>query len=156
MGPGTPATKKERRLAFTLGRLLAKQGWITLSGGVNAGVMDAVSKGAKSAGGLTVGIMPRVTTKISRWVDVPIITDMARARNTINALTCNVMIVCGISAGTTSEIAFAIQAKKPVVFLDGKRQNIAFFRTLGGTLIHAVRTPEQAVQTAKRLLGKRS
>lgn len=155
MGPGKTATHKERRLAFALGKLLAEQGWIVLSGGVRAGVMDAVSKGAKSAGGLTIGIIPRITTKISRWVDVPIITDMARARNAINALSCDVMIVCGLSAGTVSEIAFAIQAEKSVVFLAAPRPTFAFFYRFDKILIHAARTPKQAVQMTEKLLGRR-
>jgi Predicted Rossmann fold nucleotide-binding protein len=58
MGPGESATSTDLENAYQLGQLIAEAGWILLTGGRNVGVMDAANKGAKSANGLTVGILP--------------------------------------------------------------------------------------------------
>ena len=55
MGPGDRATAVDLENAYQLGKLIAKEGWALLTGGRKAGVMDAASKGAKAAGGLTIG-----------------------------------------------------------------------------------------------------
>src|ERR1700733_12429474 len=87
MGAGEQALDADIQTAFILGKLIALENWVFLSGGRNAGVMDAVNKGAKSANGLTIGIMPtRDMRMISEAVDIPIITDMGSARNNINVL----------------------------------------------------------------------
>jgi uncharacterized protein (TIGR00725 family) len=62
MGPGENAGACEVETAFTLGKLIAKEGWVLLSGGREPGVMDAASRGAKSASGLTIGILPTKDT----------------------------------------------------------------------------------------------
>ena len=64
MGPGNDALQVDIDRAFELGKLIAKQGWILLSGGRKQEVMNAVSQGAKSAGGLTIGIIPEQTITI--------------------------------------------------------------------------------------------
>ncbi|MEH2039178.1 hypothetical protein [Nostoc sp.] len=58
MGRGENATANDLQNTYILGQIIAKQGWILLTGGRNVWVMDAVSKGAKSADGLTIGILP--------------------------------------------------------------------------------------------------
>ncbi|MGL4881753.1 MAG: cytochrome, partial [Waterburya sp.] len=58
MGVGNLATPKDLELAFQLGQLIAENGWILLTGGREAGVMDAASRGAKAGGGLVIGILP--------------------------------------------------------------------------------------------------
>lgn len=58
MGPGDGATQADIKYACKLGKLIAEQNWILLTGGRNSGVMNAASKGAKKSGGLTVGILP--------------------------------------------------------------------------------------------------
>jgi len=76
MGPGASATKIDLKNAFKLGTMIAAQNWILLSGGRREGVMDAVNKGAKSVGGLTVGVIPTADNEdISEAVDISIITD---------------------------------------------------------------------------------
>ncbi|CDN10792.1 MAG: LOG family protein [Richelia sp.] len=110
MGPGNQATAEDLHNAFALGKFIAQQGWILLTGGINAGVMDAASKGAKSSGGLTVGILPdKQTHGISEAVDIAIFTDMGNARNNIKVLSSHVIIACGMGAGTASEVALAIK-----------------------------------------------
>ncbi|HEY3402595.1 MAG TPA: hypothetical protein VGK59_04350, partial [Ohtaekwangia sp.] len=55
MGPGENATPEDNEIAFELGRQIAKQGWIVLTGGRSFGIMDAAMKGACDANGLTIG-----------------------------------------------------------------------------------------------------
>ena len=118
MGPGNGASGKECEKAYELGRLIAQEGWTVLSGGLAVGIMDAVSRGAREAGGLTIGILPMDRRDgLSPAVDIPIVTGMGSARNNINVLSSDVVITCGISAGTASEVALAIKADKPLIFL---------------------------------------
>ncbi|WP_242044677.1 SLOG cluster 4 domain-containing protein [Anabaena azotica] len=101
MGAGEGATANDGENAYKLGELIAQAGWVLLTGGRNVGVMDAASQGAKSANGLTVGILPGTQAEgISVAVDIAIFTDMGNARNNINVLSSHVVIACGMGAGT--------------------------------------------------------
>ncbi len=96
------------------GRLIAGKGAVLLCGGLG-GVMEAASKGAQSAGGLTVGILPRNDSRsANRYIDIPIATGMGIGRNVIIARSADALIAVGGEYGTLSEIAFALQMGKPV------------------------------------------
>jgi uncharacterized protein (TIGR00725 family) len=127
MGAGENARAIDIRNAFALGSAIADEGWIVLTGGRNRGVMDAVNKGAKASGGLTVGILPTKDRRtISGAVDVAIITDMGSARNNINVLTSDVIVACGVGgAGTASEIALALKSNKFVVLFNSSKESRA-------------------------------
>ena len=58
MGPGEGASGEDVRAAFELGELIAREGWVLVTGGRRAGVMDAASRGASAAGGLVPGPAP--------------------------------------------------------------------------------------------------
>ncbi|MEH2003754.1 TIGR00725 family protein [Nostoc sp.] len=153
MGRGENATANDLENAYRLGQLIAKQGWILLTGGRNAGVMDAVSKGAKSADGLTIGILPSNNQDgISSWVDIAIFTDMGNARNNINVLTSHVIIVCGMGAGTASEVALALKANKQVILLTNNEESKVFFKKLSPENVYIVESVEQAIATVKTIL----
>jgi uncharacterized protein (TIGR00725 family) len=103
MGPGEGAKNDEKENAYELGKLIAKQGWVLLTGGRNVGVMQSAMAGAKSVNGLTVGILPdRNLNNISSLVDILIVTDLGNARNNVNVLSCDVVIACGLGLGTVS------------------------------------------------------
>ncbi|MDI9569302.1 MAG: cytochrome [Pseudomonadota bacterium] len=145
MGPGA-ATPELLGLAEELGRLIARAGWITLSGGRDAGVMAAVNRGAKSAGGLTVGILPNGDCRgVSAHVDIPIITAMGSARNNINVLSSDVVIACGMGRGVAAEVALALKAEKKVILLACPAAAQTFFRELGGDLVSVADAPAEAV-----------
>ncbi|HOF04514.1 MAG TPA: hypothetical protein PK175_10615 [Syntrophales bacterium] len=149
MGPGGEVTPELLAMAEELGRLIARAGGITLTGGRNAGVMAAASRGAKSAGGLTVGILPTETRDgISPDVDIPIITGMGNARNNINVLSSEVVIACGMGPGTAAEIALALKAGKRVVLLACPPTAQTFFQELGGPLVFVAHTPAAALGAA--------
>lgn len=101
--------------AEEVGRLLAKRDAILICGGLG-GVMEAVSRGMNSEGGLTVGILPQDNKeKANPFVDVPIATGLGVGRNVIIASAADALIAIGGEYGTLSEIAFALQMRKPVV-----------------------------------------
>lgn len=101
--------------AEEVGKLIAKRGAILVCGGLG-GVMEAASEGAQSAGGLTVGILPQDNPgRANQYIDIPITTGLGIGRNVIIARTADALIAVGGEYGTLSEIAFALQLKKPVV-----------------------------------------
>jgi len=108
---------KESKLAEEVGRELARRGAIVICGGLN-GVMEAVCRGAKSEGGLTIGILPGNNRRDANpYVDIPIITGIGYARNSIVAKSGQAVIAIGGKYGTLSEIAYALQDKIPVIGL---------------------------------------
>lgn len=157
MGPGSSATDEDKRNALELGKLIAQNQWVLLSGGRNTGVMEAVSKGAKSADGLTMGIMFDLNeSKISKYVDISIMTDMGSARNNINVLTSDVVIACGsVAPGTLSEIALAIKAGKNVVILNNDVDSRNFLKKIGKDSVHIAKSPEDTIKIVSSLIPSR-
>ena len=152
MGPGDSALEADIKNAYQLGKLIAEQGWILLSGGRNAGVMDAVSKGAKSASGITVGILPTADTScLSSAVDIPVITGMGSARNSINVLTSDIVVACGCGPGTASEVALAVKAKKHVILFNVSKKGIDFFLSLDDKQIFVASDPDEVISIIKKI-----
>ncbi len=99
------------------GKEIAMREGIVVCGGLG-GVMEAACKGAKSAGGLTIGILPGPDIdSANKYVDLPIATGMGMARNAIIAHTGRVAIAVNGKYGTLSEIGFFSQLNKPVIGL---------------------------------------
>lgn len=112
---GRRVSKKLLREAEEVGRLLAREGFLVLTGGLG-GVMEAASRGASNEGGTTVGILPQESADAANdYVDIPIATGLGIARNVIIARSADALIAVGGQYGTLSEIAYALQMKKPVV-----------------------------------------
>ena len=115
---GASVCEEDYRMAFDLGARIAEKGWILLNGGRDAGIMRASAEGAKSKGGLTIGILPGPSKAgANPFIDIPIVTNLADARNLINVLSSDVVVACPGGAGTLSEIALALKNDKPVVLL---------------------------------------
>ncbi|NPB08614.1 MAG: TIGR00725 family protein [Aquificae bacterium] len=109
------ATQEEYEVAYRLGRELARRGIVVVCGG-RTGVMEAVCKGAKEEGGLTVGIMPSYDGhEANPFVDLKINTGMNWNRNPIVVATGQMVIAIGGNYGTLSEIAYALILGKYVV-----------------------------------------
>jgi uncharacterized protein (TIGR00725 family) len=156
MGPAKTA-KRHLDNARVLGEFIARRGWVVLTGGRDVGVMDAACEGAKRVGGsLTIGVLPTAKDKVSRHVDVAIITEMGSGRNNINVLTSHVVVVCGLSgSGTVSEVALAVKAGKPVILVAASSADVAFFRKLDQRLVNATATPEEAIELIMNLMDGR-
>lgn len=112
---GRRTEKSLLREAEEVGRLIARKGACLVCGGLT-GVMEAASRGAKSEGGITVGILPQNDSKQANpYIDIPLATGLGIGRNVIIARTADALIAVGGEYGTLSEIAFALQMGKPVV-----------------------------------------
>ena len=112
---GRKADKALLKEAEEVGRLLAEHHAVLVSGGLG-GVMEAASRGMKSAGGLSVGILPQDHKKNANdYLDAAIATGLGIGRNVIIARTADGVIAVGGEYGTLSEIAFALQLGRPVV-----------------------------------------
>lgn len=104
--------------AEAVGSEIAKSGCTLLCGGFG-GVMEAACRGAKLAGGTTVGLLPgRDATGANDYLDVVLPTGLGEARNTVIVHSADAVIAIGGEFGTLSEIAFALRIGKPVVGLD--------------------------------------
>ena len=104
-------------LAQQVGEELARRGVMLVCGGLG-GVMEAACKGAKSAGGTTIGIIPGSDPKAANpWVDIPICTGLSYARNVIIVKTGRAAIAVGGAYGTLSEIGHALGDGIPVIGL---------------------------------------
>ncbi|MBL1175612.1 MAG: TIGR00725 family protein [Pantanalinema sp. GBBB05] len=154
MGPGEQATVSDQQVAYDLGYQIAQTGWVLLTGGRNTGVMDAASRGAKAAGGLTIGILPTHDRRnMSDAVDLAIVTDLGNARNNINVLSSDVVIACGMGVGTTSEIALAIKAGKPVILLNTSLEFQQFFRHLSHQSVFVAESVTAAISIVQQQLN---
>ncbi len=112
---GSECSQAIRKVAEAVGRGIAQRGDIVVCGGLT-GVMEAVCRGAKTAHGLTVGILPGDDkTSANRYVDIPIVTGIGYARNIIVVKSSNGIIAIGGKYGTLSEIAFASSLGVPLV-----------------------------------------
>ena len=132
--------------ARQVGRLLAEAGAVLLCGGLG-GVMEAACRGAKEAGGPTVGILPGSEAGTANpYVDLPIVTSMAHARNVILVLSSDAVIAISGAAGTLSEIALALKIDRPVVGL-GTWQLVRS-DGLPEERVRYAASPEEAVQWA--------
>jgi len=140
--------------AEEVGRRIARGGAAVVCGGLG-GVMEAACRGAKSAGGLTIGILPgRRREDANRWVDVAIPTGMGETRNALVVLSADVVVAIGGEHGTLSEVAFGLKLGRPVVGLGTWRLVRGDGRVDEG--IVPVDDPEAAVAAVLALTGEAS
>lgn len=110
---------KTMEAAREVGRLVARRGGVVVSGGL-AGVMEAVSQGAKEAGGLTIGFLPSMDhTTGNPYLDVCMPTGLGRARNLLAARGCDAVVMIGGGCGTLNELTISYAEARPVVILRG-------------------------------------
>ena len=130
--------------AEEVGRLLAGAGCTVVCGGLG-GVMEAVARGAREAGGATVGIVPGESRRdANEWIAYAVATGMGHARNLAVVASGDAVIAVGGEWGTLAEIGLARKLGRPVVVLEPGWQ-------LDGEGIVRAATPEEAVATALAL-----
>ena len=113
---GSGVEHEER--AEEVGRLLAERGCTVVCGG-GGEVMAAAARGAKSAGGTTIGIVPGETrAAASEWIDHVVVTGIGHARNLAVVASGDAVIAVGGRWGTLAEIGFARALGRPVVILE--------------------------------------
>jgi uncharacterized protein (TIGR00725 family) len=132
--------------AEEIGRLLAERGATVVTGGRDE-VMAAAARGAKAAGGTTIGILPGESRAgANEWIDHAVATGIGHARNLAVVASGDAVIAVGGAWGTLSEIALARVLGRPVVVLEPgwpvDREGVK-----------CARTPEEAVDLALCLAG---
>ncbi len=134
------------QLAAEVGRRIGTAGAILVCGG-RGGVMEAAARGAKEAGGITIGILPGESdSEANPYIDIPIVTGMGQARNVTNVLTSQAVIAVAGAYGTLSEIALARVAGIPVIGLETWSPTDPEGRIAPGMTIAT--SPEEAVRLA--------
>jgi uncharacterized protein (TIGR00725 family) len=109
----------EQALAEEIGRLVARAGATLVCGGLG-GIMEAAARGAKEAGGTTIGILPgHDRAAANRYLDHVLTTGMGHARNLAVVSSGDAVIAIGGGYGTLSEIGLAAKIGRPVVILTG-------------------------------------
>jgi uncharacterized protein (TIGR00725 family) len=125
--------------AEQVGRLLAERGATVVCGGLGE-VMAAAARGAKSAGGTTIGILPGESTRdANEWIDHVVVTGIGHARNLAVVASGDAVIAVGGRWGTLAEIGFARALGREVVILEPGLEVEGVARA---------RTPEEAVKLA--------
>ena len=144
IGGGDPPPEAEF-LAEEVGTELARRGAMVACGGLG-GVMAAVCRGAKAAGGTTIGILPGTDPDAAnQWVDIPICTGVGYARNSIVVLTGRAVIAVDGAYGTLSEIGHALGSDIPVIGLE--TWHLSLNGAADGRIIRAG-SPVEAVEKA--------
>lgn len=134
---GSGAENEEQ--AEDVGRLLAERGAAVVTGGLGE-VMAAASRGAKNAGGTTIGILPGETrAAANEWLDHVVVTGIGHGRNLAVVASGDAVIAVGGRYGTLAEIGFALTLGRPVVVLEPGWE-------VEGT--RRARTPAEAVEFA--------
>lgn len=152
---GSEADEGVVALAYELGSLIASEGWVLLNGGRACGVMDASARGAKEAGGLVVGVLPDSdASQASRFVDIPIVTDLGHGRNYVNVLSSRVVIALPGAAGTLSEVALALAIGRKVITL-GADLDGPFDGYVERGLLVAAGDPPEVIRLIKEELRSR-
>jgi uncharacterized protein (TIGR00725 family) len=114
VGPGE-ATAVELERAEEAGAEVAAAGCGLVCGGLG-GVMEAACRGARSRGGLTLGLLPGLDREAANgWVVVAVPTGLGEARNALVVRAADAVVAIGGGWGTLSEIALALKTGVPVV-----------------------------------------
>ena len=152
-------TPKHEKFAYEIGVEIAKSDSVLITGGLGGG-MAAASHGAHDTNGLTVGIIPQDdATMANEFCDIVIPTGMGLARDFLNALTADGVIIVGGGSGTLSEVCAAYMYKKPMVAIRNIKSSIEPY--IDGFLDHrenikivGVDTPLDAVKKILELITK--
>src|SRR6266849_5692031 len=162
--PNDPVPEKALRMAEEVGSLIAERKGIVVTGGLS-GVMQAVSGGAKSAGGLVIGILPGFDKgDANEFVDIAITTGMGWMRNTLTVRAADAVIMISGGIGTLNELTVAYELK-PTVILEGSggwsdriRETAYQGKHLdesGSATLYFATTPSEAVELAFSLAARR-
>jgi uncharacterized protein (TIGR00725 family) len=146
IGGGRSISSDMVKMAEHVGQCIAEHDAMLVCGGLG-GIMEAACRGAKKAGGTTIGILPIASKEEANpYVDIVIPTNMGIARNAIVIHSSDGVVAVDGSYGTLSEIAFALQLGVPLVTLESWELDASILKT---------GSPEEAVNMVFQLIEKR-
>jgi uncharacterized protein (TIGR00725 family) len=145
-------TPEIAKIAYDTGMEVAKSGAVLVTGGLG-GVMKAACQGAKDGGGITVGIIPQNDSSFANeYCDIVIPSGIGLARDFLNALSGDGVIIIGGGSGTLSETCIAYMYKKPIVAIKNsggiaEKYADTYLDYRQNVLITGVSSPMEAVKT---------
>ena len=140
-------SKKLYDMAAEIGRYVAENGGVVLCGGLG-GIMDGAARGAKEAGGTTIGIIPSENkADANQFIDYVIPTGFGQARNVLVVRAADAIIALPGKYGTLSEMAFALVSGKPIISVQAWKL---------GEEIQQVEDPLEAAKIAMELARKQN
>lgn len=135
-------------IAYETGVLIAKNNWHLICGGLG-GVMEAASKGAYDANGITIGILPYSDkTRANKYIKIPIATGIGPSRNYIIVNTADILIAIDGKYGTLNEISAALNSNKIVLAIHS--WELEKIDNIDKNLFIPVNSPEQAIDYIKK------
>ena len=135
-------SKKLRDMAAVVGAYVAEHGGVVVCGGMG-GIMEGAARGAREAGGTTIGILPTDDRNdANEFIDFAIPTGFGEARNIMVVRAADAVVAFPGKYGTLTEMAFALNAHKPVISVNAWKL---------GDEIRQVETPEEAARLAMEL-----
>ncbi|TFF84293.1 MAG: TIGR00725 family protein [Promethearchaeota archaeon] len=146
-----------QQMVIKLGELLAKNRYAIACGGLS-GVMEAICRGAKGAGGLTIGIIPyKEKSLANEFIDIVIPVPFSQARNVVVVLAGDACIAVGGKAGTLSEMCFAWIYGKPIIAfsnIEGWSSKLASYKidNRRDDVIHEAKSPEEVLKKLNLLI----
>jgi uncharacterized protein (TIGR00725 family) len=147
---GGRCSAAEYHLAEQVGQLIGQRQAVLVCGGLS-GVMEAAARGAKQAGGTTIGILPGIERlPANAYLDFVITTGVGQARNLAVVSSGDAVIAVGGGFGTLSEIGLAAKIGRPVIILGGWRLQ----RDEGTQGVLYASSPQEAVTMALAALGR--
>jgi uncharacterized protein (TIGR00725 family) len=158
--PRDPKTKKKVcAFAEKIGELLAQQGVIVFTGGMD-GVMELASKGAKNKNGITVGTPGRTRDISNKYIDIEVLTPIDVGDFIFaGILSCDAIITIPGGAGTLAEVCMSYRNKKPNVIIEGINPDYDklinnYLDESKQIITYGAKTPEEAVEKALELAKK--
>jgi len=141
------------RIAYEIGKFIAAKGWILITGG-RGGVMSAASRGAFENGGIVISVLPGDSINSGTpYATATIATGIGYARNSVNALSGDIVVAIGGGAGTLTEMAYAWAYNKPIIACS---MAIGWSKLLAGKAIDNKRNDKiekaKSIEEVKRLL----
>ena len=143
IGAGSCTTEVYEQ-ARRVGAGIARAGGVLVCGGLG-GVMEGACRGAREAGGETVGVLPGPDkASANPYVSMPIVTDLGHARNVLIVRTSDLIIAVSGGYGTLSEISIALKLGKPIIGLHT-------WPDMEG--VEYVNNPEEAIDAMRKMMG---
>ena len=144
---GSKCSYEDALLAEQVGLELAKRDVTLVCGGLS-GVMEAACKGARSENGLTIGILPGDDCQdANEYVQIPIVTGLGYARNSIVVRSAQAVIAIDGEYGTLSEIAYAVQYDIPVIGIN------SWSLCKGGEFEETIIVAENAIDAVEKAIA---
>jgi hypothetical protein len=151
VGPSAPDNADVLDAAYAVGAALGRAGAVVVCGGLG-GVMEAACRGAKNAGGTTIGLLPGTDRSVANpYVDITVPTGLGEARNALVVRAGDAVVAVGGGWGTLSEIALAVRTGVPVIALQSWTVHDATGHHVTGPMV--ARDPEEAVRLALERAG---